>query len=519
MLIYRLDPGRADFPHLIDCSHKLFGIGDNFKLSKRTTGNVLHNGSHVVEVAPESGGIWAADESQLFKPLTRASLPAPKAAVAKSKKLLFNDGFLPKLDRPFRFGDPTIGGTRFATNQSGKRIDQRLDIQVTHPVFVGDIPVVGGGGDFTNVFGHKGSLIGFSGVWRQAIGSFDAKPIDQRHADEQFRTMTGNLKIDSFQSKLAYYSAPAFTKQDFLYPVYVYSATAIVDKQRVPLRRIMIAATDFGPATVFAKPQVARPKIDTRTPGPKDKRKIGSASRRSMMAASPTRPWEAGTSWIGQSGGLAGSHDNAKGFVDEWAAAGWHIDFNWGDANAWESDWDRNDQTWVDNADFVFYTGHANQNGWVLSTPDDTFLDTADANGRYGNEDLEWMTIAACGPLQDNILAAGGGDVSRWVPAFKGMHIMMGYGAITFDNTDEGRKVAQYAKGGSTLIDAWFRTAREIQPATNGAAAPDGPDVWVGALWVGQSGRDPFNDHAWDFGSVCADPTAPTWWAAMWTTC
>src|SRR5262245_53474250 len=48
----------------------------------------------------------------------------------------------------------------------------------------------------------------------------------------------------------------------------------------------------------------------------------------------PSRPWEAGTSWIGQSGGLAGSQANAQGFVDEWAAAGWHIDFNWGDANA-----------------------------------------------------------------------------------------------------------------------------------------------------------------------------------------
>jgi hypothetical protein len=36
------------------------------------------------------------------------------------------------------------------------------------------------------------------------------------------------------------------------------------------------------------------------------------------------------------------------------AAAGWHIDFNWGDANAFESDWRRNDDTRVDNADFVF---------------------------------------------------------------------------------------------------------------------------------------------------------------------
>ena len=108
---------------------------------------------------------------------------------------------------------------------------------------------------------------------------------------------------------------------------------------------------------------------------------------------------------------------------------------------------------------------------------------------------------------------------ARWDGAFDGMHTLLGYGAITNDNTDEGRKVAQYCKGGSTVINAWFRTAQEIQPSTNGAKAPDGPTVWVGAMWVGKDGADPFNDHAWDYGSVSADPVSPTWYSAMWTTC
>jgi hypothetical protein len=99
------------------------------------------------------------------------------------------------------------------------------------------------------------------------------------------------------------------------------------------------------------------------------------------------------------------------------------------------------------------------------------------------------------------------------------LHILMGYGAITYDNTDEGRKIAQYAKGGSTLISSWFRAAQEIQPATNGASAPDGPNIWVGAMWVGKNGADPSNDHAWNCGSVSADPTSPAWYSAMWTTC
>lgn len=75
MKIYRLASGPSDTPHLIDLSNRLFGVGQDFKLGKRGTGNVLRSGAHVVEIAPESGGAWAADESQLFKPSVKAVLP------------------------------------------------------------------------------------------------------------------------------------------------------------------------------------------------------------------------------------------------------------------------------------------------------------------------------------------------------------------------------------------------------------------------------------------------------------
>jgi uncharacterized protein DUF6345 len=131
-----------------------------------------------------------------------------------------------------------------------------------------------------------------------------------------------------------------------------------------------------------------------------------------------------------------------------------------------------------------------------------------------------WVIVAACGPLQDDLLAAGGGDVlTRWDGAFDGLHTLMGYGAITFDNTDEGQRIVKYAKQGTPLIDAWFRTAQEIQPSTNGAGAPDGPDVWVGAMWVTKAGADPRSDHLWGHGSVSPDPTSPTGLTCMWTTC
>jgi Family of unknown function (DUF6345) len=32
--------------------------------------------------------------------------------------------------------------------------------------------------------------------------------------------------------------------------------------------------------------------------------------------------------------------------------------------------------------------------------------------------------------------------LSRWEGAFDGLHTVMGYGSITYDNTDEGRMVS-----------------------------------------------------------------------------
>ena len=53
----------------------------------------------------------------------------------------------------------------------------------------------------------------------------------------------------------------------------------------------------------------------------------------------------------------------------------------------------------------------------------------------------------------------------------------------------------------------------------NGESAPDGPDVWVGAMWVTKPGVDPSGDHIWGHGSVSADPTSPSHLVCMWTTC
>ena len=73
-----------------------------------------------------------------------------------------------------------------------------------------------------------------------------------------------------------------------------------------------------------------------------------------------------------------------------------------------------------------------------------------------------------------------------------GMHILMGYGAITFDNTDEGRKVCRNTpRAGSRLINSWFRAARKSsRPPTVPPRRMD-RTVYVGAMWVGRRGGGP----------------------------
>jgi hypothetical protein len=217
--------------------------------------------------------------------------------------------------------------------------------------------------------------------------------------------------------------------------------------------------------------------------------------------------------------------------VDELKNAGWNINFNWGDCNAWDTDWAGKDDNYIDSSDFVFYTGHAGVDGWQLFSPNDCsprYLTPATTgnspevpNNRWGQQDLEWIVIAASGPLEDDILAKDGGNaLNRWDGIFDGLHTLMGYGAVTFDTEHEGQRIVQYAREGQTLINAWFRTAQEIQPSNNGCKAPYGPTVYVGALWVGNEGQpDPFNDHLWGYGSVAADPADPSYISCMWVPC
>jgi hypothetical protein len=531
-----------------------------------------------VEIDVGSGGVWASDDTKLWRfdpPSARKrNLTAGPDAEKLSAALLKDHRILPDVAAPFRLKSARVTGA--VTAYSATKDDQRRIIQEDTTVLTSievdvqdyglkqALPVVGGGGRFGVVLGEGGAPLAARGVWRPAVGKPTVhEVIDQAKADEAYKALMAGVPGVKWTSKLAYYSAPSFTEQSQLYPVYVYSGVADYDGTTVPLRRVMIPATEVGPIPQKApreapRKQSTEPRI---RPLPADLEVAPGrllppgivVNRRLMqdrglkfkdwfidgptgspLALNPNLTaiqikdliaylgyYSAGTSWIGLSGGLAGSKNNAKGFVDGLAAGGWHIRFNWGDAAAWESDWRQNDDQWVDAVDFVFYTGHANSDGWVLSAPDDTFLhftETAGARDLWGANNLEWAVVAACGPLQDEVVGSGGNVLNRWRDAFDGLHILMGYAQVTFDNEEEGKRLVQYAKAGSTIIQSWFRTGQEIQGPFTDESNPN-DDIWVGAYYIGNSTGSTGNDHLWGVGSVGPDIAAPTWRACSWVPC
>ncbi|KAL8722719.1 MAG: hypothetical protein Q9225_000831 [Loekoesia sp. 1 TL-2023] len=491
-----------------------------------------------VEIDTLSGGIWTADNTRLWN-TSLAKNPKHFERLQggcqnSADRLIKKYHLVPKLDKdsPFTFELAGTSGTQLSREEGNangadlKRESFQLDVSVNYRAKItlpihGSLPIIGGGGNFQFTFDDSNRLIGHHGVWRDVQGKGKEYPIiPQNNSDAQFTRATKNLTILSFNSTLAYYSAPSGQVQNYLYPVYVYHSTAKFDNQTVELRETMLPATTFGTEiqgldlnldrgapNATNKPEPTGPAKKRSGPKPKTSSGRTRAERRGLDDSS----WEYGTEWLGKPWGLSQTQANAAGlssllfdFLSGFFSGGvrWTRRFDWGDNLVWESDWNRNDDIWVDTVDLMFYTGHANGNGWVTAAPDSTFVDYSivgtqpqNPGDLWGQLDMEWLVVAACGPHQDDSFIAGGGDAfQRWRGVFDGLHVFLGYGTVTADTALEGARLIKYARQGATIVDSWFRTAKEIQ--TSG--------VWVTAMWSGSSGQDHLPGH----GSIAADQPA-----------
>jgi hypothetical protein len=376
---------------------------------------------------------------------------------------------------------------------------------------VKNLPIVGGGGEFNVTLGDQGQVIGCSGVWRPIEKIEKQAPLIPRHkADRKFRTIAARtgLKLVSLNADLAYFAAPAYEHQRFLYPVYVYNAEAIVAGKKIKLRTLMLPATDFGADITEEADQPPRPGKDMPRPGGK---KAG--------------PPAAGASWLPLLGACP------TGFLSTLQGTGWTVGFNHGGSNALESDWDAQAESWVDKVKIVYYCGHAEPDYWILYVPvgqqsspvqlTSEMVDVGqDPMGRlWGKGDLKWIVVNACGPLQDDILTdvpGQGNNAFRWKGAFDGLHQLLGFASTCIYCPTEGQSFALYClpPNKDTLIHAWFRAAKESQPCTLQGGIP----VYAAAMYAECSGQaSPGDDHLWGQGPVAVNPVVPDAYVIIWT--
>jgi len=557
-------------------SHDVLG-GQDMSTTSRGPRTEVRGAEVHVDLDRAHGGLWAGDLTRLGS-TERIEVPGDGAVVEIARDAMRHTRLTPELRGPFRLLEGAVRRTLVAQEEDGRRDSWKTDATFAQDVVVdvsdragaralGDstLPVLGGGGHFTTTVGDGGQVVGQHGVWRRTE---EADEREVRSVEEALEAAGIALDGDDFrvtQSRLGYYSAPPFSGQELLFPVYAVGGEVRDGDRWVPSRIRLVPATDVGevappehklpdrkppvlspkPGTLPLRPGMALPHgvsvstrlLNERGLKPQDvltRAPSGTIFVKPQLDATllpllleSTRARSFGASWIGTMGGLGGSQGNAQGFVDEMSAEGWARRFNWGNEAAWKSDWVSNDDNYVDNVDFVFYTGHASPDGWMLaSNGSGDWLHHNDVGAQpnmpsdlWGQKNLEWVVVAACGPLQDDLINGGGNVFDRWRGAFDGLHLMLGYAAVTYDNTEEGRRLASYARSGMTLRQAWFRTAQEIQPSTNGFGDPYGPDVYAAAMYIGNSDGNTANDHIWGRGSVGPDIRNSTFRGCSFSPC
>lgn len=202
-----------------------------------------------------------------------------------------------------------------------------------------------------------------------------------------------------------------------------------------------------------------------------------------------------GAAWVGISQNLPYSAGNVGGFLRQASGAGVQVAFNFGEQLAYQSDFARDtDEFGIDSVDLGLYSGHANGLGFSFITErKKRFFYSEQAS--WGERDLEWLVIAACGPLQETEF--GIPWWRQWGGAFNGLHLLLGYANTTYDNNREGLLLGQgLFEQKLSLRQAWANAASSIQTPNEIYA--------VMGVWDTR-GVNNYNDHFWDLGPVGPD--------------
>jgi len=176
-----------------------------------------------------------------------------------------------------------------------------------------------------------------------------------------------------------------------------------------------------------------------------------------------------GVEWINTFSGpckqnnLSNRANDAEGFQNAMASHGHTRVFDWGDGNAWETDFrapafggDALD--WSDNVHFCYFADHGGNSGSVFQigfTAQHTNCLGSSDQWKLGAKSLKWIVFDAC----DLVLQADATNISEWFGPMQGVHMVFGYPASGRNDGGRGASFGNDAGSGAVLSNAWLADA------------------------------------------------------------
>lgn len=162
--------------------------------------------------------------------------------------------------------------------------------------------------------------------------------------------------------------------------------------------------------------------------------------------------------------------DQVEGFLDHMGSHGHVKVFDWGNDNAWETDFRHPDfggdsLNWSDNVHFCMVNDHGGNSNNVVSFSFSKAHDNCSVSSttmRLGRKSLKWMAALGCDAVlntnADHIVACWGGPM-------QGVHIVCGYIGTAADSwwtSDLGEDFADDICDGDTIAGSWVSRAHSF---------------------------------------------------------
>uniref|UniRef100_UPI0031D9E8DB DUF6345 domain-containing protein n=1 Tax=Saccharothrix mutabilis TaxID=33921 RepID=UPI0031D9E8DB len=368
-----------------------------------------------------------------------------------------------------------------------------IDTAVSFTFTLDGIPLEGAGAKLRVAFDGQGAVAGLTHSTRELAQAGTIPVLDLTAGRERCAKQFGGAAKVTDVSYV--YDAPALSER--------------IDKLE-PSIRCAGTTPDGSAAQSLTVPAAVDGSLPE--PGPQQPPRTEGA-----IAPQWTSRVDVGSEGTGACSGLPWTHLNVGAFNNQFTSRGIPVQFSWLNQNAWERDfkdpafpggWDH---MYADDVDMTYWQGHGSPTGFSFSgcsANTDGFLSNNDA--RWGNRDVEWMSLFTCSILQHT--SGGLNWAQRWGKAFRGLHQINSFDTVSMHSAVHGGRFGHYMLRTPFLWwnqpmkvrDAWAQASIDTQPAWV-VWATMGP---IGNAWIAN-----FNDYFWTKGPVGPDtlPTVGFW--------